>query len=75
MLVTTTATGSSTVTATAATGSSMVTTAATTQQTSFRCYDCSGPDCGKEGSSVSTNCPSCIAYRNPDDRSKRLEKF
>ncbi len=51
------------------------TIATTTVQTSFRCYDCSGPDCGKEGSSVSTSCPSCIAYRNPDDRSKRLEKF
>ncbi len=46
------------------------TTASTTQQTSFQCYDCSGPQCGKQGSSVSTNCPSCIVYRNPDDKSK-----
>jgi hypothetical protein len=75
MLVTTTVTGSSTVTATGATGSSMVTTAATTQQTSSQCYDCSGPDCGKEGSSVSTSCPSCMAYRNSNDQSKRLAKF
>ncbi len=50
-------------------------TTTTTQQTSFQCYDCSGPDCGKEGSTISTNCTTCMAYRNPDDQSKTLEKF
>jgi hypothetical protein len=73
MLVTTTTTASSTITA----GPSITTssTSSTTQQTSFQCYECSGPDCGKDGSSVSTNCPSCMVYRNPDDQSKKLEKF
>ena len=33
------------------------------------CYDCSGPACGKDGSAVSTQCPSCMMYRNPDDQS------
>lgn len=53
------------------TGSSMVTTPTTTQQTVSRCYECSGPECGKPGSYVSANCPSCMVYRNPDDQSKR----
>lgn len=42
----------------------------TTVQTISQCYDCSGPECGKPGSSVTTNCPSCMVYRNPNDQSK-----
>ncbi|CAF0875207.1 unnamed protein product [Rotaria sordida] len=44
------------------------TTVTTTIQTSFECYECSGPNCGREGSSVSANCPSCMVYRNPHDQ-------
>ncbi|CAF4082736.1 unnamed protein product [Rotaria sp. Silwood2] len=44
------------------------TTTSTTIQTSFQCYECSGPDCGREGSSVSVNCPRCMVYRNPNDQ-------
>jgi hypothetical protein len=47
-------------------------TTATTQKTSSQCYDCSGPDCGKEGSPLSMSCPSCMVYRNPNDQSKTL---
>jgi hypothetical protein len=57
--------------------STMVTTATmtigmstTTQQTSFQCYDCSGSDCGREGSTLSMSCPTCMVYRNPTDQSK-----
>lgn len=60
---------------TSPTTSGSTTIASTTVQTAFQCYDCSGPECGKEGSPVSANCPSCIAYRNPDDKSKRLENL
>jgi hypothetical protein len=59
------------------TPSTMV-TATTTQQTSSQCYDCSGPDCGKEGSTLSMSCPTCMVYRNANDQSKILriiEKF
>jgi hypothetical protein len=51
------------------TPSTMV-TATTTQQTSSQCYDCSGPDCGKEGSTLSMSCPTCMVHRNADDQSK-----
>ena len=44
----------------------------TTAQTISQCYDCSGPQCGKDGSSLSGNCPSCMAYRDPNDQSKNL---
>jgi hypothetical protein len=46
------------------------TTTAATQQTSSQCYDCSGPDCGKEGSTLSMGCPTCMVHRNADDQSK-----
>ncbi|CAF3448203.1 unnamed protein product [Rotaria sp. Silwood1] len=44
------------------------TTVTTTIQTSFQCYECSGPECGKGSSAVSSNCPSCMVYRNPYDQ-------
>lgn len=46
------------------------TTVTTTLQTISQCYDCSGPQCGKEGSFTSGNCPSCMAYRDPNDQSE-----
>ncbi len=49
-------------------------TTAVAGQSSVQCYDCSGPNCGKEGSTLSMNCPSCMIYRNPDDQSKKLNK-
>ncbi len=61
----TTTTRISTITTTAIT----TTTAAATEPSSSKCYDCSGSDCGREGSSMS-NCPKCIVYRNPTDQSK-----
>jgi hypothetical protein len=56
-------------TTTTATTAVTTTTAATTEPSSSKCYDCSGSDCGREGSSMS-NCPKCIVYRNPTDQSK-----
>jgi hypothetical protein len=50
-------------------------TTTTAVQSSLQCYDCSGPDCGKEGSTVTTNCPTCMLYRNPDEQSKKLDKY
>ncbi|CAF4737639.1 unnamed protein product, partial [Rotaria sp. Silwood2] len=47
---------------------STTTTTTTAPKTSFQCYDCSGPSCGREGSSISNNCPSCMVYRNPNDQ-------
>ena len=47
------------------------TIATTTEQISSQCYECSGPECGREGSSMSS-CPKCIVYRNPNDQSKIL---
>ncbi|CAF3887059.1 unnamed protein product, partial [Rotaria magnacalcarata] len=41
----------------------------TPAKTIFQCYECSGPSCGRGDSSISTNCPSCMAYRNPNDPS------
>ncbi|CAF4231837.1 unnamed protein product [Adineta steineri] len=46
------------------------TSTTSTQTSSFQCYDCSGSDCGREGSTLSTNCPTCMVYRNPDDQTK-----
>ncbi|CAF0733852.1 unnamed protein product [Adineta ricciae] len=48
----------------------MRTTTTKTEQPSSQCFDCSGPDCGKEGSQMSMNCPKCMVYRNPDDQTK-----
>jgi hypothetical protein len=61
----TTITRPSTITTTARTTTNVV----TTEPSSSKCYDCSGSDCGREGSSMS-NCPKCIVYRNPTDQSK-----
>ena len=55
---------------TTATSSSTITMPTTTRQTSFQCYQCSGPDCGKDRSTISGSCPSCMAYRNANDQSK-----
>ncbi len=52
-----------------------VMTTSTAAQSSLQCYDCSGPDCGKEGSAITTNCPTCMLYRNPDEQSKKLDKY
>ena len=52
------------------TTTSVRTTTTTTEQSSSQCFDCSGPDCGKEGSQMSMNCPKCMVHRNPDDQSK-----
>ncbi|CAF3380076.1 unnamed protein product [Rotaria socialis] len=49
--------------------SSSSSTTTITVQSSFQCYDCSGPDCGKEGSVfLLMNCPTCILYQNPNDQ-------
>jgi hypothetical protein len=66
---TTTTTPIRTTTTTTATTAITTTTTATTEPSSSKCYDCSGSDCGREGSSMS-NCPKCIVYRNPTDQSK-----
>lgn len=50
--------------------SSTLITTTVTRQGTFQCYDCSGPDCGQDGSALSMNCPMCMVYRNPDDQSK-----
>jgi len=47
-----------------------VTTTVVTPKRPIQCYECSGPECGKEGSGTSNNCPSCMVYRNPTDQSK-----
>ena len=39
-------------------------TTSTTKSPSFRCYSCSGTDCGREDSPLSSECPSCMVYRN-----------
>ena len=70
-----TTTGSTTTILSTTTTTAMTTsTAMATEQTSSQCYDCSGPDCGREGSSMS-NCPKCMVYRNPDDQSKISRMF
>jgi len=54
-----------------------VTSLSSTQTTTpilFQCYDCSGSDCGREGSTLSINCPTCMVYRNPNDQSKKIRK-
>ncbi|CAF3753035.1 unnamed protein product [Rotaria magnacalcarata] len=48
--------------------SSSTSTTTITVQSSFQCYDCSGPDCGKEGSALLMNCPTCMLYQNPNDQ-------
>lgn len=61
---------STTIIAFSTTATASMTTITTTVQTISQCYDCSGPQCGTEGSSVSANCPSCMAYRDPYDQSR-----
>jgi len=53
-----------------------VTSLSSTQTTTsvFQCYDCSGSDCGREGSTLSINCSTCMVYRNPNDQSKKIRK-
>jgi hypothetical protein len=51
--------------------SSTQTTTTVSVQSSVQCYDCSGSDCGKEGSNLAMNCPTCMVYRNPADQSKK----
>lgn len=51
-----------------------MTTTTATGQSSLQCYDCSGMNCGQDGSTVATNCPMCMVYRNPDDQSRNLKK-
>jgi len=65
---------------TLATTTTIPTTTVSVEKTIFQCYECSGPECGKEGSGISTNCPSCMVYRNPSDQSNffyetRLDYF
>ncbi|CAF0885287.1 unnamed protein product [Adineta steineri] len=70
-IMTTTAMTTTTMTTTIARTTMMTTTtttAVTTEQPSSQCYDCSGSDCGKEGSSMSMHCPKCMVYRNPTDQ-------
>ncbi|CAM2705009.1 unnamed protein product [Rotaria socialis] len=64
----TTATTSTTITTTITTTTIGITTTTTAEKTSFQCYDCSGQECGRDGSSVSSNCPRCMVYRNPNDQ-------
>lgn len=52
------------------TSTTTTTVTTTPAKTIFQCYECSGPNCGKEGSPMSTNCPMCMVYRNPNDQSK-----
>jgi len=68
----TTMTTSTTTKITTTTTMTTMTTSTTTafRQTSSQCYDCSGPDCGKEASTLSMHCPMCMVYRNPDDQTK-----
>jgi len=66
----TTGTGMMTTTLSTMISTATMTTTTATQQTSSQCYDCSGPDCGREGSNVVMNCPTCMVYRNPTDQSK-----
>ncbi|CAF3072634.1 unnamed protein product [Rotaria sp. Silwood2] len=53
--------------------SSIQTTTTISVQSTFQCYDCSGPGCGLEGSPLFANCPTCMIYRNPDDQT-RIER-
>ena len=50
--------------------SSTTTSTTVPRPTSLQCYDCSGVSCGREGSPVAMNCPTCMVYRNPADQSK-----
>ena len=52
-----------------------IATTTATGQSSLQCYDCSGTNCGRDGSPVATNCPMCMVYRNPNDQSKYLKKW
>lgn len=62
LLIGTTSTTSTTIVTTT------IVTTSTSRPASFRCYSCSGSECGREDSPLSSECPSCMVYYNHSKR-------